>query len=137
MNTDNTEKLKPFGAIVDVTGAEGTQELQVMALNAADALEKFRRADGIIITSDDTEVTATALDEGSISELDEPNAECGSEYSSLRDQIAELTKQRDVASKNLEMAVWRIKDMLMGDDGQAWKEAEKFLASLATQEANK
>lgn len=32
--------------------------------------------------------------------------------------------------KQLEMAVWRIKDMLEGDDGQAFKEAEKFLEGL-------
>lgn len=30
----------------------------------------------------------------------------------------------------LAQATDRIKDMLMGDDGQAWKEAEKFLKGL-------
>ena len=30
----------------------------------------------------------------------------------------------------LEKAIWRLEDMLMGDDGQAWKEAEKALPHL-------
>lgn len=34
-----------------------------------------------------------------------------------------IQKQRD-------QAIARIKDMLMGDDGQAWKEAQKFLERI-------
>ena len=30
----------------------------------------------------------------------------------------------------MQQAVWRIEDMLMNDDGQAWKEAKKFLDIL-------
>lgn len=30
----------------------------------------------------------------------------------------------------LQSAIWRIEDMLKGDDGQAWKEAEKSLPRL-------
>ncbi len=30
----------------------------------------------------------------------------------------------------LQTAIWRLEDMLKGDDGQAWKEAEKALPKL-------
>lgn len=30
----------------------------------------------------------------------------------------------------LQKAIWRLRDMLEGDDGQAWKEAEKVLPEL-------
>lgn len=30
----------------------------------------------------------------------------------------------------LQTAIWRIEDMLKGDDGQAWKEAERALPQL-------
>ena len=36
----------------------------------------------------------------------------------------------DKLQAQLDKAVDRIKDMLMGDDGQAWKEAEKFIERL-------
>lgn len=33
-------------------------------------------------------------------------------------------------TNSLETAIWRIKDMLMDDDGEAWSEAEKALPRL-------
>ena len=43
------------------------------------------------------------------------------------DTIEQLTKERDEA-------INRINDMLMGDDGQAYKEARKFIARHSGEE---
>jgi uncharacterized protein YPO0396 len=43
-------------------------------------------------------------------------------------ELGEIRKLRATLSQ----ATDRIKDLLKGDDGQAWKEAEKFLTSLET-----
>ena len=45
------------------------------------------------------------------------------ERDALRAEVERLRRQRG-------QAIARIKDMLMGDDGQAWKEARKFLDSI-------
>jgi len=44
----------------------------------------------------------------------------------LRIVCACLAKASEV-SDGLRTAIWRIEDMLKGDDGQAFKEAERFL----------
>jgi len=41
-----------------------------------------------------------------------------------------IATQPAKVSDALEKAIWRLEDMLMGDDGQAWKEAEKALPHL-------
>ena len=38
--------------------------------------------------------------------------------------------------QHLQMAVWRLEDILMGDDGQAYQEAENFLTLLKTYDAH-
>lgn len=46
------------------------------------------------------------------------------------DAVAKLAKATDNVQevhRNLQSAVWRIQDMLMGDDGRAFKEAQRFL----------
>lgn len=51
----------------------------------------------------------------------------------LADLIAERDRRRadvrELASA-LQTAVWRLDDMLIGDDGQAWKEAERAMPPL-------
>lgn len=54
------------------------------------------------------------------------------EIESLREsRVKELGEIRKLRA-TLAQATDRIKDMLQGDDGQAWKEAEKFLTRLET-----
>lgn len=48
----------------------------------------------------------------------------------LCDEIEFWQTDNDKLQAQLDKAVDRIKDMLMGDDGQAWKEAEKFIERL-------
>lgn len=50
-----------------------------------------------------------------------------SEHESLQQRDALMTSEIERLEDLLEKAVARIKDMLEGDDGQAWKEARKFL----------
>jgi dienelactone hydrolase len=52
------------------------------------------------------------------------------EFSSRDSQIASLEAERDALQARLNEAVGRIKDILIQDDGQAYKEAEKFLDKL-------
>lgn len=42
----------------------------------------------------------------------------------------DTTKGDEQLRKALQTAIWRLEDMLRGDDGQAWKEAEKALPAL-------
>jgi len=42
----------------------------------------------------------------------------------------QLAKRVVGLEKALQEAVWRLEDMLEGDDGQAWKEAEKALPKI-------
>lgn len=42
----------------------------------------------------------------------------------------DATKGDEQLRKALQTAIWRLEDMLKGDDGQAWKEAEKALPAL-------
>jgi len=48
--------------------------------------------------------------------------ECGLHFTDIIDQLTTLQSK-------LDEAIDRINDMLAGDDGQAWKEAEKFVAN--------
>jgi len=45
-------------------------------------------------------------------------------------QFDQLMQDRRALLDSLQIAVGRIKDMLRDDDGQAWKEAEKWLPKL-------
>lgn len=45
----------------------------------------------------------------------------------LNDKNAKLEAKVEGLEKDRRMAIGRIKDMLIGDDGQAWNEAEKFM----------
>lgn len=42
----------------------------------------------------------------------------------------ELAASNENLKRNLQEAIYRLMDMLEGDDGQAWKEAEKALPRL-------
>lgn len=46
----------------------------------------------------------------------------------MADEIARLRKERDELAWRLRSARERIADMLKADDGQAWGEAERFMA---------
>lgn len=47
-----------------------------------------------------------------------------------KQDVAALATQRDEVATALGAAVARLQDMLQGDDGQAWKEAERALPGL-------
>lgn len=49
----------------------------------------------------------------------------------MSDEIQELQKLNRELAESLEIAMYRIKDMLQGDDGQAYKEARKWLPRFA------
>lgn len=44
--------------------------------------------------------------------------------------IAHLIAATPDLVRSLQTAIWRLDDMLKGDDGQAWKEAEKAMPGL-------
>jgi hypothetical protein len=80
------------------------------------------------------------LETGSHHFNNEASATFNSEYPEMMKSFNKLVRRiSDLASEaaqeselrdGLEMAINRIEDMLQGDDGQAWKEAEKWLPRL-------
>lgn len=52
------------------------------------------------------------------------------EVAELRDELHDLNIELTRARKERDQAIARIKDMLQGDDGQAWKEARKFIERI-------
>lgn len=57
------------------------------------------------------------------------HASSGECVKALRADRARLTTEIAALRVDRDMAIARIKDMLMDDDGQAWKEARKFIAA--------
>lgn len=49
------------------------------------------------------------------------------ELKALAPRMMDLQAENLRLSNSLQWAVWRIQDMLDGDDGQAWQEARKFI----------
>lgn len=52
------------------------------------------------------------------------------EVAELRDELRDLNIELTRARRERDQAIARIKDMLQGDDGQAWKEARKFIERI-------
>ncbi|MBL4763463.1 MAG: hypothetical protein JKY93_12300 [Gammaproteobacteria bacterium] len=48
----------------------------------------------------------------------------------LNDPDGDVGETEYIRKDKYDAAIDRLKDMLQGDDGQAWKEAEKFMAGL-------
>jgi hypothetical protein len=47
-----------------------------------------------------------------------------------REELRRMAKAADTCKDNLQFAVYRIQDMLLEDDGQAFKEARKFVEDM-------
>ena len=69
-----------------------------------------------------------------ISKMEKRIAELGTVYAGARSSIGVLHKKIEIKDKKIaeleadnKAALDRLYDMYLGDDGQAWKEARKFL----------